>query len=105
MRIIIFDGFTMLVSLGGHYCIDNPKICQAFLSKLSGYNLAHRADVYWVEAMDILSLAFTIGSIIFFLTFRRYQHKLNNFLMFSHKGEEEYSIFMYNIPWYKLVAT
>lgn len=77
----------------------NPKQCSGdYNSYLSGYNKHASQDG---EAMDIvayLNVGVTVASIIFFYFCRKYQFKLNSILEHSNVSQDEFSIYIENIP-------
>ncbi len=83
IRFLVFDVYTILVSSNGNYCEGKAVTAEPCAYTVSGFNLKANENQMALGALDILSLAFTIISIVFFLIFRKQQYKLRDWLDFN----------------------
>jgi hypothetical protein len=87
IRLIIFDIFNYISSLGGKFCSKNSEgtdgCRQNNFLNTSGYNLKDIENQQVLQILDILSLVFTIGSIIYFTVVRKQMYKLISWLDFN----------------------
>jgi uncharacterized protein YegP (UPF0339 family) len=100
LKVLIFDAFTIYASSKGSFCTNyhaaNPnKICAY---TLSGYNLKSAADQAYLNIVDILALAFTLFSVIFFIVFRKRMSKVRDWLDFSTISQDDFTVLVEDIP-------
>lgn len=51
-----------------------------------------------LEIVDILSLAFTVLSIIFFLVFRKKQYELRDWLDYNEISQDDFTVLIEDVP-------
>ena len=94
LKVLIFDAFTIYASSTGSFCTQyqavNPtKTCSY---TLSGYNLKSAADQAVLNIIDILALAFTLFSVVFFIIFRKRMAKVRDWLDFTSISQDDFTI-------------
>jgi len=92
--------FNLLTSVDGNYCHKNIHICSESLFELiSTYN--KHLDVpkrFVLKIQNILCLVAIVGSIFYFLIYRRMQYKIYDALDAEHQTQDDYTLFVENIP-------
>ena len=100
LKMLIFDAFTVYASSTGSFCNNyhtaNPSKTCAYT--LSGYNLKSASDQSILSIVDILALAFTIFSVVFFVIFRKRMAKVRDWLDFSTISQDDYTVLVEDIP-------
>lgn len=100
LKLLVLDAFTLYSSMHGNYCtqlhLANPKHLCAY--SLSGYNLNSAANQAAINTIDVLALAFTLLSIIFFLIFRKQLGKIRDWLDFSVVTQDDFAVLVEDIP-------
>jgi hypothetical protein len=85
MRVLIIDVYAIYVSLNGSFCANYAAThtTETCVTILSAYNLKATADQNYLNIIDILSLVFTILSIVYFIIYRKVSLRLQNWLDYN----------------------
>lgn len=98
LRFLISDAYNLATSVMAHYCYDYPSECTDFSSRLSSYNKKTPEDEGMIRMVDILNLATTVFSIVFFLFYRSYQFKIYKIANSFNHTQDGYTLLVENIP-------
>ena len=98
IRFLVFDIYNILASKDGHYCASLIGSKEACAYTISGYNLKSAQDQDALNIIDILSLAFTLISIVFFLIYRKKQFRLRDWLDFNEVSQDDFSVLIEYVP-------
>ncbi len=79
---IIVDAYALIINIKGSYCSINVYECENnFFVNISTYNLSHDFTMNnYVYTLDILCLLVVIGSIVFFILYRKTQYQIYDFI-------------------------
>lgn len=100
LRFLIFDIYTMVVSINGNYCANlfssgSSKFC---VIVMSAYNLKAAKDQVKLNIIDYVSLGYVVLSIIFFIIFRKIVIKQQDrYITFPFFHDSYYSILIENV--------
>eukprot|EP00178_Gracilaria_changii_P008793 TRINITY_DN26328_c0_g2_i1.p1 TRINITY_DN26328_c0_g2~~TRINITY_DN26328_c0_g2_i1.p1 ORF type:complete len:175 (+),score=10.79 TRINITY_DN26328_c0_g2_i1:376-900(+) len=102
LKLLFFDAFVSYASTKGSFCTNYAaaNVGKACAYTISGYNLKGAASQQFIDIIDILALAFTIISIIFFIVFRKRMAKIRDWLDFNTISQDDYTILVEDIPKY-----
>ena len=99
LKMLLIDAYTLYASMNGGYCSQllstQHKTCSY---TMSGYNLKSAADQSEINIIDILALAFTLISIVFFIVFRKQLNKMRDWLDFNIVSQDDFTVFVEDIP-------
>jgi hypothetical protein len=100
LKMLVFDAYTAFMSSQGQYCANlhaaNPTQTCAYT--VSGYNLNSSVDQMTLNIVDILGLAFTVFSIIYFIFFRRELFRIRDWLDFNEVSQDDFTLLVEDIP-------
>lgn len=96
LRFILTDSFNLISSaVAGTYC--HKLGCGAkFTSEMSSYNKINEENLVYI--VDVLNLITIIVSMVFFNIYRKMQYKLENLINGSQHTQDDYTLFLKNIP-------
>ena len=95
LRFLIFDIYTLMVSVTGSYCANllasgSSKYC---VIVMSAYNLKAAKDQAKLNIIDYVSLGYVVLSILFFIVFRKIVIKQQDrYITFPFFQDSYYSI-------------
>ena len=94
LRLLIVDGLTIIYSSQGSFCSNLvvAKSTHPCAYKISGYNLKSSIDQSHLNILDILNLAFTIFSIVFFIVIRKMRFAEAQWLDFNEITEDNFTV-------------
>lgn len=98
LRFLVFDLFNIMKSIDGGYCAEVSSSDEPCAYFRSGYNLKSAKDQDVLNIIDILSLSFTVLSIVFFLIFRKQQYQLRDWLDFNEISQDDFTVLIEDVP-------
>ncbi len=97
VRFLISDCFNIVTSLkDGNYCKQATDCEQTIFSYTSSLNKVFEFKT--IQILDILNLVTIFLLIVFFLLYRKYQYKIYSTIDFTMQTQDDYSLFITNIP-------
>jgi hypothetical protein len=86
VRFLMFDAYVFFSSIYGNYCVHLYETNAKYLcsTTLSGYNLKSASNQPQLNIVNILSFAFVLFSICYFMLFRKILH---NYYLYTHGKE------------------
>jgi hypothetical protein len=96
-RFLIFDLFVMITSVRGNYCqtTASEDRCEA---TTSGYRLKDSGTQKYMVGVDVLSFAFVIFAIFYFILFRKLLFKLRRYTRGDQFFDNNFTIMVEKIP-------
>ncbi len=97
---ILCGSFNLLTSFDGNYCHKHAKVCtESIFELISTYNkhedLRQRM---MLKIQNILCLIGVVGSIIFFMVYKKIRYDIYLAIDASHQTQDDYTLFIENIP-------
>lgn len=105
LRFIITDGFNLVTNFLATYCNDSTHECEDnSFARASIFNKVTPEGDSDVMIVDILNLVTVVFSIIYFLVYHKYQSQIYSLLDSSAHTQDDYTVFVQNIPVYMAVS-
>ena len=99
LRFLLFDLYVAYSSTFGNFCASLYKkqgnVCAI---TISGYNLKGVSNQSELNIIDILSLVFTLISIVYFLALRKIMYRYDAYSKGQEFSDDEFSILVEHIP-------
>ena len=97
---LVVDAYQLIVNILGNYCDKNVNLCEGnFFGKFSTYNLYEDKTMKgYVYTMDILCLLIVLGSIPFFIAYRKIQYQIYDKIDAENQTQDDYTILVEDIP-------
>lgn len=97
---VFVDAYQLFINILGNYCNNNVNLCEGnAFGRFSTYNVYEDTSMKgYVYTMDILCLLIVIGSIPFFIMYRKMQYQIYDQINAENQTQDDYTILVENIP-------
>ena len=104
LKFLVVDAYIIYASLNGSYCPNlatlhkTNSVIKVCSMTYSGYNLNSASNQSSLIIIDILTCAFALISVIFFIFARKHVNRLRDWLDFNEISQDDYTVLMEGIP-------